>query len=97
MWRSPIQGRPLLLSPEGVLVTVIVYGVDQKKGIEAYHWSGDLEEILENDYGLSEKQERKLRCLKLGESALIIGVDGACHRVKCVGLDDENPRLRLVL
>ena len=77
-------------------MTVIVYGVDQQKGIEAYQWSGALEEVLEFDYGLTEQQLHDLRHMGVGDSVLIHGADGACHRVKCVGLDAPQCVLTLV-
>lgn len=62
---------------------VAIYDVDQETGTESHVWSGDLEEILKVDEGLSEEQVAELRGLSEGSSVMIGGGAAALHRVTC--------------
>ena len=77
-------------------MTVIIYGVDQESKAETFQWSGELDEVLEADDGLSEDDVAELQAMGVGDSVTIGGGAAALSRIKCVGLDKTKPVLTLV-
>ena len=68
-------------------MNIIIYNVDQETRAEELQWSGDLEEVLEADDGLSDDVVAELQAMQTGDSVMIGGGAAALVRIKCVGLD----------
>jgi hypothetical protein len=77
-------------------MTVIIYSVDQATGAETFQWSGDLDEMVLADDGLSDEDIAELRGMEVGDSVTIGGGAAELHRIKCVGVDKTKPVLTLV-